>query len=234
MTERDLGRLFEEHRLNAVLSWVLVALVVLAAVEEVVLGDWLWTLFALAVAALAVLPPLTHRRWLVMLPWEVLLLATLPVIGRTALVRTITNDVVVATVPAAQGFLSASPVSSTAAYVSVAAVALIVVVELHVFTPVKLTPGFAVLTVVVLTLAAAGVWAVVRWVAHLYIGTAFYDELDPLMIEFVYSAAAGLLAGVVFEAYFRRRDHTARRSLAMVEELPEAVEERFEFEVGDE
>jgi hypothetical protein len=230
MTERDLGRLFEAHRLNAVLSWVLVAIVVLAAIEEVILGDWLWTVFALAVAAVAILPPLRYGRWLVMLPWEVLLLAALPVLGRTALVRGLLNDLVLATLPAVQGFLSASPVSSTAAYVSVAAFALILIVELHVFTPVKLTPGFAVLTAVVLTLAAAGVWAVVRWLAHIYLGTGFYTELDPLMIEFVYSAAAGLLAGVTFEAYFRRRDHTTRRSLAMVEE----VGDQFDREVGNE
>ncbi|WP_257297627.1 hypothetical protein [Haloarchaeobius sp. FL176] len=230
---RDLGKLFEEHRLNAVVSWVLVAIVVLAAVEEVVLGDWLWTVFALAVAAVAVIPPVKYRRRLVMLPWEVLLLAALPVLGRTALVRGLVNDLVLATMPGVQEFLSASPVSSTAAYVAVAAFALIVVVELHVFTPVKLTSGFAVLTVVVLTLAAAGVWAVVRWLAHIYIGTAFYSELDPLMFEFVYSAAAGLLAGVTFEGYFRRRNHTARRSLAMADEVSEELGEQFDLEVGE-
>ncbi len=219
--------------MNAVLSWLLVAIVVLAAIEEVVLGDWLWTVFALAVAAVAVLPPLTHRRWLVMLPWEVLLLAALPVLGRTALFRGLVNDLVLATMPAVQEFLSTSPVSSTAAYVSVAAFALIVVVELHVFTPVKLTSGFAVLTVVVLTLAAAGVWAVVRWLAHIYIGTGFYTELDPLMLEFVYSAAAGILAGITFEAYFRRQDHTARRSLAMVEEVSDELQEQFDLEVRE-
>lgn len=234
MSDRDLGQLFVEHRLNAVLSWLLVGLVVLAAVEELLLGDLLWTGFALAVAVVAALPAIVYRRALVMLPWEVLLLAVLPVIGRTALVRRLTTELVATTVPGAEGFMSATPVTSTAAYLAVAAFALIVVVELHVFTPVKLTSGFAVLTVVVLTLAAAGVWAVVRWFAHRSLGTPFYDELDPLMIEFLYSAAAGLLAGVTFEVYFRRRKHTARRALAVVEDVPEAVSEQFDPEVDDE
>ena len=226
---RDLGKLFEEHRLNAVVSWVLVAIVVLAAVEEVVLGDWLWTVFALAVAAVAVIPPVKYRRRLVMLPWEVLLLAALPVLGRTALVRGLVNDLVLATMPGVQEFLSASPVSSTAAYVAVAAFALIVVVELHVFTPVKLTSGFAVLTVVVLTLAAAGVWAVVQWLSDVYLGTAFVvkpgltpEEMDALVMwDFVAATAAGVLAGVVFEWYFRRR---ARGKSRLPAALQEAVE----------
>ncbi|WP_435347610.1 hypothetical protein [Haloarchaeobius sp. HRN-SO-5] len=233
MAGQDLGRLFEEHRLNAILSWILVAVVLLAVVEEVAIGDWLWALFALAVAALLLVPPVAHRRGLVMLPWEVVLLATLPILGRTAIVRQLTNEVVLATVPAAQSFLSTTAVSSTAAYTAVAALALIVVVELHVFTSVRMTPGFAVLTVVVLTLATAGVWAVVRWLAHLYLGTAFYSELDPLMYEFLYSTVAGLLAGVTFELYFRRRDHTARRALEVVDDIPESVEERFDLEVGE-
>jgi hypothetical protein len=103
--------------------------------------------------------------------------------------------------------------SALATYLSVAAVALVVAVELQVFTPVRMTPRFAVGFVVVATLAAAGAWAVARFALDSLLGTTFL--LDPalpesiieraLMFEFVYSTAAGVLAGVIFEGYFRRR-----------------------------
>jgi glucan phosphoethanolaminetransferase (alkaline phosphatase superfamily) len=159
------------------------------------------------VAALALVPAAAHRDPLVMLPWEVLLLAALPIIGRSF-----------ATVPLTSQF---------ATYLSVAALALIIAVELHLFTPVLMTPSFAVLFVVVATMATAGVWAVVRWSLDLALGTAFL--LDPtlteaeietrLMWEFVYSTVAGLVAGLIFEGYFRRRARLDSR-------LPEGVEVR--------
>jgi hypothetical protein len=131
-----------------------------------------------------------------MLPWELLLLASLPLLGRT-----------VATVPVT---------SDLATYLSVAAVALIVAVELQAFTTVEMTPRFAVGFVVVATLAAAGAWAVVRFGLDATFGTQFLGvppapgaEGDPreraLMLEFVYSTVAGVLAGLIFEGYFRRR-----------------------------
>ncbi|WP_267639979.1 hypothetical protein [Haloarchaeobius amylolyticus] len=217
MTAQDLGRLFEEHRVNAALAWLLVVLVGLTAVEEVLFGELLWAAFAVGVAALALVPPVAFRSPRVMLPWEVLLLAALPVIGRV--------------------FATNALSSALATYLAVAAVALIVAVELHVFTSVRMTVGFAILTVVVMTLAAAGVWAILRWISHIYLGTPFYegpDDLDLLMWEFVYSTAAGLGAGVTFELYFRRRRQVARRALDAAEEVAHEGLTELAEEVADE
>ncbi len=187
-----LGSLVETRRGNAALAWLLVVFVASVVVGSVLVGDLLWAGFAAAVGVLALIPSLAHRDPQVMLPWEVLALAALPLIGRAF-----------ATVPLTSRF---------ATYLAVAAVALIIAVELHLFTPVLMTPSFAVLLVVVGTMAAAGTWAVVRWSADLLLGTTFL--LDPalteaeieagLMWEFVFSTAAGLVAGMVFEGYFRR------------------------------
>jgi hypothetical protein len=134
-----------------------------------------------------------------MLPWEVLALAALPVLGRSLATVRVTSDV--------------------ATYLSVAALALIVAVELHTFTDVSMSPSFAVVFVAIATTATAGVWAVVRWAADLALGTTLL--LDPtlteaavergLMLEFVASTVAGVLAGVVFEFYVRRRARARRR-----------------------
>jgi len=77
----------------------------------------------------------------------------------------------------------------------------------------------------VTTMATAGVWAVVRWVADITLGTAFV--LDPalsehaieeaLMWEFVASTIAGVGAGVLFAMYVSRQIGTQR--------APEAVRE---------
>ena len=206
MTEGGrLGGIVEGERPNAVIAWLVVVFLVLVAIASGIEGDLLWAGFALFVAGLALVPTVVHRRPTLMLPWEVLVLAALPMIGRT-----------IATVPLT---------SKLATYLSVAALALIIAVELHLFTSVRMTPGFAVLFVVITTMATAGVWAVVRWILDISLGTQFLlvpgvdEELIErrLMWEFVHSTIAGIAAGVIFEGYFRRRARVETR-------LPDGVE----------
>jgi len=200
-----LGRVVENERLNTVVAWVVTAFLLGVVVASLVNGDILWAGFAVVVATLALIPTVAYRRPSLMLPWEVLVIAALPLIGRTF-----------ATVPLT---------SQLATYLAVAALALIIAVELHLFTTVLMTPGFAVLFVVVATMATAGVWAVVRWVLDVVLGTQFLlvvgveEEVieRQLMWEFVYSTLAGIAAGVIFEGYFRRRARYEDR-------IPEGVE----------
>ena len=193
--ERSAGLdgLVGDARTNAVLAWLLVLFVLVVAVLNAATGRLLWAGFAGTVACLALVVPAGYRDVRVMLPWEVLALASLPLLGRTFATVPVTSDL--------------------ATYLSVAAIALVVAVELQVFTPVRMTPRFAVGFVVVATLATAGAWAVARFALDSLFGTRFL--IDPalteaaieehLMLEFVYSTAAGVLAGGVFEWYFRRR-----------------------------
>jgi len=191
----DLAGLFEDHRVNAGLAWFVVALFAFDAVTELFLGEVSSAVFAVFVAVIAVLPAVAFRNPRIMLPWEVLVLAALPLLGR-----------LFATVPITE---------SLATYLAVAAVALIVAVELHVFTSVRMTLGFAILSVIVFTMAAAGFWAVLQWVV---MGPSFVESNEALMYEFVYSILAGVLAGVVFEYYVRRT--------ANVDRLPPGVSVR--------
>ena len=194
----------ESRRANAVVGWALVAFLGLMAMSELVGGDVIWAGFTATVALLAVLPALAYRSPQVMLPWEVVALASVPVAGR-ALV-------------AGQTVGGVTLTGRVVTYLAVAAVALIIAVELDVFTPVRMNFTFAVFFVVVATMAAAGVWAVVKWLSDLYLGTSLLltgapeDEIETaLMWDFVAATVAGLLAGVVFEYYFRRRADASRR-----------------------
>jgi hypothetical protein len=194
MSRADLGRVLESERLNAVLAWALVAFVVVVAGATLFRGDLLWAGFAASVAALSLLPPLVLRTPRAMLPWEVLAIAAFPTVGR-------------AFAPPVVGDLPM--------YLSVAALALVVAVELHLFTAVEMSYQFAVVFVVITTMATAGAWAVVRWVADVFLGTGFLASGEALMWEFVASTVAGVGAGIVFEWYVRRR--------LRIERLPEGI-----------
>lgn len=186
MTSRagTLDRVVEDARVNAGLGWALVGFLALVAVESALGGDLLWAGFAAFVAAVALVPAAAYRDWAVMLPWEVLALAALPILGRALATMVATSRV--------------------ATYLSVAALALVIAVELHAFTPVRMTHWFAVLFVVMATIATAGVWAVVQWLSDVYLGTGFIENEHRLMWDFVAATVVGGLAGVVFEWYFRR------------------------------
>jgi len=195
---RDVTQLVRDRRVNALAAWCIVAMLAAVSVTSAIQGDLLWTGFAAAVAALALFPPVLLFNRYAMLPWEILLLASLPVVGRL--------------------FATLSMTGNLATYLSVAAIALILAVELQLFTPVRMTPRFAVVFVAIATMAAAGVWAVARWVADQYLGTTFL--LDPtvsehvieeaLMWEFVASTIAGIGAGIVFAYYVRQQIGTNR------------------------
>jgi hypothetical protein len=192
MSEFELGAVVEGRRFNAAVGWLMIGFL-FVVVGESLPEDLLWAGFASGVAALAVLPPLVYRNPFVMLPWEVLVLAALPTLGRSFATVALTSDL--------------------AMYLAVAAVALIIAVELHLFTPVSMTPGFAVLFVVIATMATAGIWAVTRWLSDLWLGTRFFHPVGVseavveagLMWEFVFSTVAGVVGGLVFQLYFRRR-----------------------------
>lgn len=204
----ELVDLLRDRRRNTALGWVLLVFVLLVVVESVVSGDYAWAWFAITVFVLSVVPPIAFRDPTVMLPWEVLLLAAGPLIGRALATNLLANQL--------------------GTYLSVAALALIVAVELDVFTPVRMTTWFAVLFVALATMAAAGTWAVIRWSADVLLGTSILLRPgvpeavieEEVMWEFVYSTAAGILAGGIFEVYFRR-------IAPGVERLPEEIREEI-------
>lgn len=200
MNQSGIGGVLTDARPNAIAAWAVVAVAVVVAVGNAVAVAPLWAGFAVVVVALALLPPLKYRDPTAMLPWEVLLLATLPLLARViAELAALRSDVIT--------------------YVAVAAIALVVAVELHLLTPVEMNERFAVGFVVLATMAAAGMWAVVRYGSDVLLGTtlllppggvdaseaALAKAEHDLMLEFVASFVAGVGAGALFEWYFRRR-----------------------------
>lgn len=197
-------QLVEDQRRNAVAAWAIVAFLVVAAVAELLVGRLLWAGFVLVVAGLAVAPALGVRDRDAMLPWELLALAALPVVGRTLIAGQTVGEITLT--------------GRVTTYLAVAAVALVIAVELDLFTDVRMNDRFAVLFVVITTMAAAGIWAVAQWLSDIYLGTMFLYGRGPehvveetLMWDFVAATVAGVLGGALFEFYFRRRAETSKR-----------------------
>lgn len=109
-----------------------------------------------------------------MLPWELLVLALLPVLVRALL---------------------GGELSTFAYYLSVSGLALIITVELHVFTELRMTHWFAVIFVSMTTMASVAAWTVVRWTLDRWLGTSFLTDNEALMTEWAAVAVAGLAAG---------------------------------------
>lgn len=184
---------FRDTKINTYLSWAITLLIVSALFESLLDFDMLWIAFTAVMAALILLPVYRFKDFGVMLPWEVLGLAAIPVIVRTLQISFLSNQV--------------------ATYFAMGALALIIAVELQIFTSVKFNHAFSIVFTVTATLAVAGLWAILRYNLDMHTGTAFLTTNEDLMYEFINATAAGLLAGVVFDLYFTRRDKIFRRKI---------------------
>ena len=116
-------------------------------------------------------------------PWEIVAFVALPITSR---------------------FLDLpDPLADLTTYVAILAVGTLVVVELHVFSPVEMTPRFAVGFVVIVTMATAGVWTVLQYASDVFLATALVENKTALMWDLVLATALSLVAYPLFAVYFR-------------------------------
>ncbi|MFC4549209.1 MULTISPECIES: hypothetical protein [Halorussus] len=175
------------RRTNAVAAWALVAVVAVGVARSAADGDFLWACLGGAAVVVALVPVAAYREPEAMLPWEVVLFAAVPFVG--------------------QSFdLLARPVAT---FFVVPALALALAVEFDAFTEVEMSPAFAVSFVFMATMATAGTWAVVQWLSDSLLGTRMLRGLQPVMWSMAYATGIGVVAALLFVAYFRRVD--ARR-----------------------
>jgi hypothetical protein len=172
-------------------SWLVVALLVVAATASVVRGQPVWTGFVAGGLAVLLLPAAVSRDPLVMPVWELVALAALPIASQFLQLPDLLADVTV--------------------YAALLAVAVVVVVELHVFTPVEMTPRFAVAFLALTTLAAAGVWTILQFASDVYVGTRLVGTKTTLMWDLVLATAVGLGASPLAAGYFGWLDGRAIR-----------------------
>lgn len=175
-----LTRLFEEHRLNAILAWGGCGVLAGLAIWEIARGNVRWGIFVLFVATLAILPGPFYRSLTTTLPWELIGLIT-----------------------AAAGWRFFVPGSELALYGVTAGAAVVIATELHLFTATRMNHRFVVMLVAVSTAAVAGGWALLSWAADVYLGTNYITTNAELMGDFLAAAIAGVIVGILFDLYVR-------------------------------
>jgi hypothetical protein len=173
--------LLHDESLNATLSWLLVGFLLIATVESVYSDEWLWAGLAATVVVVAILPVLYTGRKTAIAPWELFVLAVVPLVGRSF------------------GLLT-----QIAVYLAIAALALLIAVEIDLFSSTEMTPTFAVAFVVMTTMAVAGVWTVLQWGSDVLLGTALLGDVNSVMWDLVVATGVGVGAGALFQGYFRR------------------------------
>lgn len=182
---QSLERLFERGRENALLCWSLFAAVALYVAYSLWSGEFVGAALGTGVAVAIVAPYVAARSPWLAVPFEVVLVAVVALALREVVA------------------------GRTAAYVGnylvIASIALLLAVEVHVYTRVELQRTFAALLATMLTLTAAAVWSLARWAADLTVGTAFLASNEALMWELLTATAAGFGAGTLFAWYLRRR-----------------------------
>ncbi|WP_406655981.1 hypothetical protein V7O62_09090 [Methanolobus sp. ZRKC2] len=186
----ELGKLLRNTSLNAFIGWVLVSLLFLAGITNLMQGRLAWFILIVFVICAITAPAMLLREPSVMPSWYFIVIAIMPIIGGTT----------------AYYFFS----TGIPAYFSVATIALLLAAEINRFTFVHMNYKFAIVLVVITTLAISGLWHLLRWVIDIVFGTAFLlDGRSPeainsaMMHEFIYATIAGIAAGILFGLYFR-------------------------------
>lgn len=197
-----MGRLdavIRDNRINSAIAWVIVATLVLAAAVSVRIGEPVWAVFVAGCVGIIVLPAWVRRDPSVLAPWEILVFVALPI--------------------ASQFLPLSDALADLTTFLAVLAVSVLVVVEIHVFSPVEMTPRFAVVFVVLVTMATAGVWTIVQHAADVVLGTSTIQGKTALMWDLVFATAISLIAIPVLAIYFRWIDSVERRGLTAGERL---------------
>ncbi|KZN23445.1 hypothetical protein A4G99_14650 [Haladaptatus sp. R4] len=170
--------------MNAMIAWALAIVLVALAIVSFLNVLLVETVMAAIAAFVAISPAVVFRSWTRTVPWPLLLIASLPLFVATAR-------------PEFFGEIVTG--------ISVATLAMLVVVALELTTTVRMTPQFAVFFTVIVTLATAGFWAVGSAASATYLGTTFIKTNTELMTIFTATLIAGIVAGVLFWLYFRRQ-----------------------------
>lgn len=207
MNSDRFGGSIDETKRNAVPCWLVIVLLAGLAIWQGFNGSYRWlSLIGIAIA-LMVLPTAILRDPYAMPPWELLVLVAIPVVDATLLNQTL--------------------ISPIAVYLAVAAVALIVAVDVHTFTSVRMNRSFTVVLVVIATLAVGAAWNIAQWTADATLGTAYLvgDRTQDaanhaMMIDFLYAAIAGSVAGLLFTGYLRRRSFAPTASTEVPRTAP--------------
>jgi hypothetical protein len=181
----SLEELVEREKSNSVRSWGLLALIALSIVYNLFTGGYVGAVLGGGVILAVLVPTVAYRSSSTVLAWEVLFVAAAALLVRE--------------------LLRYQPIELLGNYLVIAAISLVITVELYLYTPVEMNRWFAVVFVAMVTMTVGTLWNLGQWALDLTVGTAFIPGNDQLMVELIAATTAGVAAGILFTAYFRKR-----------------------------
>lgn len=193
---------------NAILCWSAIGLLTGLALWQGLDGSYRWFSLTGLALVLLIIPAIGLRDPYAMPPWELLVLVVIPAVDAALFDGTV--------------------ISPIAVYFAVAAVALIVAVDIHTYTAVRMDRSFTVILVVIATLAVGATWNVLQWISDVTFGTAYLvgdrsqDAANhAMMLDFLAATMAGFLAGFLFTGYLRRRSFSPAASTDVPRSAPD-------------
>lgn len=145
-----LEALVHGEQVNAILGWASTTVIGVAAIESLLTNAYLWGCLVLLVVAIIALPAMSSGQPSAMVPWPLPLVAAMAVVLR-----------IVGVYPEITG------------YVMISSAALLIVVDLNVFTAVELSRRVAVVFAVLTTMALQGMWTIAQFYSDRWLGTIF-------------------------------------------------------------
>lgn len=176
-----LKALVYDERVNAVLGWAMTGIVALAVIESFLTDAYLWGSLGVLIVAIVALPVAVTGHSTAMVPWPIPFVAAVAVVLRAfEFYPDITGYVVIGTI------------------------ALMIVVELDIYTEVELSRRFAVVFATMMTMSFQAFWIIAQYYSDRWLGTEFLWSQTELQWDIVYVTAVGIALGILAEWYFAR------------------------------
>ena len=176
-------RAFHGEKSNAYLSWFAIAIVIVIGAVTILDRLVHETLFAATVITVALIPAIVLGSKRAALPWEVTVVAVAPLLAAVFAPDLWSRQVVL--------------------YAGASILALALTLEVHALTDVRLERWLAIAFVTMIASGIAAVWTILTWVQDLVAGTAVLTGNTELMWLLITATAAGIVAGVCFDLYYR-------------------------------
>lgn len=173
-----LSALVSDQRLNAALGWGTTGITALAAIESYLTGAFLWGCLAVIILSIVAIPAAVTGRPTAMVPWPI------PFVGAVAVVL--------------RAFEFYPHITG---YVAIGTIALMVVVELDVYTDVELSRRFGVVFATMTTMSLQAFWIIAQYYSDHWLGTEHLSSQTELQWDIVYVTVVGIALGVLAELY---------------------------------
>ena len=182
-----------EQVIEAELSWIAGIVLLIATSYALMKFDVLWVIFGVVALTLYMLPIASTRDVFRVLPWEMVLLVVAPMVLHFG---------------AESEFLTAhlawwDDFTSLAFAFSTATLGLILVLELRMFSKVRMNRPFSVLFVVMFTLAVSGFWQIGLFMSDMFLSTQGQGTNGEVMTVLVWNLLGGLVMGFVHDLYLK-------------------------------